>query len=154
MDALTVMRDTPRTPDVRALLLRHFDVMRAGSPAESCHVMDPDALLDRGAVLFAARQKGNVLGVGALAQVGPDHGELKSMHTHSDARGRGVARAILAALLDAARAQGMGRVSLETGSAELFAPARALYAAHGFAECPPFGNYVYDPLSVFMTRTL
>ena len=27
-------------------------------------------------------------------------------------------------------------------------------AAHGFAECPPFGDYVHDPLSVFMTRTL
>ena len=65
-----------------------------------------------------------------------------------------MARAILASLLDEARAQGLTRVSLETGSAEMFAPARALYAAHGFEDCPPFGSYVEDPLSVFMTRTL
>ena len=63
-------------------------------------------------------------------------------------------RAILAALLQAALDQGMERVSLETGSAEVFAPARALYAAHGFEDCPPFGHYTLDPLSVFMTRTL
>ena len=154
MDALTVTRDSPDTGDVRALLLRHFEVMRAGSPEESCHVMEPDTLLERGVVLFAARDGGKVLGVGALAQLDPQHGELKSMHTHADARGRGVARAVLTALMDEARSQGMTRLSLETGTADMFAPARALYTAHGFAECPPFGAYVYDPLSVFMTRTL
>ena len=154
MDALKVVRDTPDSADVRALLMRHFEVMRAGFPEESCHVLDPGALLERGAVLFAARGGDTVLGVGALAQVGPDHGELKSMHTLTEARGRGVGRAILAALLEEARARGMARVSLETGSAEMFTPARALYSAHGFADGPPFGSYVNDPLSVFMTRTL
>ncbi|MEL6808535.1 MAG: GNAT family N-acetyltransferase [Pseudomonadota bacterium] len=154
MDALSVRRDAPDAPDVRALLTRHFELMRASSPEESCHVMQPDALLDRGVVLYAARDGDAVLGVGALADLGAGHGELKSMHTAAEARGRGVARAILSALLDAARANGMTRVSLETGSAKMFAPARALYAAHGFETCPPFGDYVLDPLSVFMTRTL
>ncbi|WP_299727188.1 GNAT family N-acetyltransferase [uncultured Tateyamaria sp.] len=154
MDALNVSRDSPDTADVKALLMRHFALMRAGSPEESCHVLEPDALLERGVALYAARDGDTILGVGALAQLDPDHGELKSMHTSAEARGRGVARAILAALLDAARAQGMTRVSLETGSAEMFAPARALYAAYGFTNCPPFGSYIHDPLSVFMTRTL
>lgn len=154
MDALSVSPDTPETADVRAVLLRHFALMRASSPEESCHVMEPDALLERGAVLYAARAGGQVLGVGALARLGPDHGEIKSMHTTADARGRGVARAILSALLDAARDQGLNRVSLETGTADLFAPARALYVANGFAECPPFGDYKTDPHSVFMTRTV
>jgi len=154
MDALSVSRDTPDSPDVQALLMRNFELMRASSPEESCHVMEPGALLERGAVLFAARADGAVLGVGALAQVEPLHGELKSMHTSAEARRSGVARAILATLLEEARAQGVTRVSLETGSAEMFAPARALYAAHGFVDCPPFGDYILDPLSVFMTRTL
>lgn len=154
MDALIVQRDAPDTPDVQALLLRHFEIMRASSPEESCHVMQPGALLDRGVVLFSARAGDEVLGVGALAALDPRHGELKSMHTVAEARGCGVGRAILSALLDAARAQGITRVSLETGTAGMFAPARALYAVHGFAVCPPFGNYVVDPLSVFMTRTL
>ncbi|WP_299685932.1 GNAT family N-acetyltransferase [uncultured Tateyamaria sp.] len=154
MDALTVTRDTPRTPDVAALLTRHFDLMRSTSPEESCHVMAPDTLSDCGVTLFAAREGDKVLGVGALAVIGPDHGELKSMHTAAEARGKGVARAILAALFDAARAQGLTRLSLETGSAQAFAAARALYEAHGFQDCPPFGDYVLDPLSVFMTRRL
>ena len=154
MVEFSVTPDTPNTADVRALLLRHLELMRASSPEESCHVMEPEALFDRGVVMFAARDPSGLLGVGALAQIDGAHGELKSMHTTAHARGRGVGRAILAALLESARNQGMTRVSLETGAAPLFAPARALYAAQGFTVCPPFGAYVADPLSVFMTRTL
>ena len=154
MDALTIGPDRPDTPDVRALLIRHFDLMRATSPAESCHVMEPDALLDAGATLLAARIRGALVGVGALTEIGGGHGELKSMHTATEARGRGVARALLMALINLAQARGLTRLSLETGSAPDFAPARALYKAHGFEECAPFGTYVLDPLSVFMTRTL
>jgi len=154
MDALAVTPDTPASADVDALLRRHFALMRSQSPAESCHVMEPEALLERDAVLFAARDGDAVLGVGALTVIAPGHGELKSMHTAAEARGRGVGRAVLAALMDAARERGLTRLSLETGSADAFAAARALYAAHGFVECPPFGDYVVDPLSVFMTRTL
>jgi putative acetyltransferase len=61
---------------------------------------------------------------------------------------------VLKELMDKARQRGHTKLSLETGSAELFAPARALYAAHGFAECPPFAKYTRDPLSIFMTRPL
>ncbi|WP_299293786.1 GNAT family N-acetyltransferase [uncultured Tateyamaria sp.] len=152
MADVTVTQDTPGTPDVQALLLRHFDLMRASSPEESCHVMQPDALLDKGAVLFAARDGDVLLGVGALAALDVTHGELKSMHTAAEARGRGVGARILRSLVDHARAAGMQRVSLETGTAEMFAPARALYASHGFEDCAPFGDYQLDPLSVFMTR--
>ncbi|MEM9872108.1 MAG: GNAT family N-acetyltransferase [Pseudomonadota bacterium] len=154
MDALAVAPDTPDTPQVAALLQRHFELMHATSPEESCHVMTPDTLMARGVTLYAARAGEVVLGVGALAVIGPGHGELKSMHTAAEARGRGVARAVLSALFDAARAQSLARLSLETGSAAAFAPARALYEAYGFSYCPPFGSYAEDPLSVFMTRTL
>jgi putative acetyltransferase len=152
--AVSVSQATVDDADVQALLMRHFDLMRASSPKESCHVMRPDALLYRGVLLYVARDSSDVVGVGALAQLDAQHGELKSMHTAAEARGRGVGRAILAALLLAARDQGMTRVSLETGVADMFAPARALYAAHGFEECPPFGAYIPDPLSVFMTCAL
>ena len=141
-------------PAVQALLRQHFHMMRAISPAESCHVMEPEALLERDAVLLAARSGDTLLGVGALTRIAPGHGELKSMHTVSDARGQGVARAVLAGLIEEARALGLSRLSLETGTADVFAPARALYAAHGFVPCAPFGVYVADPLSVFMTRVV
>jgi hypothetical protein len=45
-------------------------------------------------------------------------------------------------------------VSLETGAFAFFAPARALYARHGFVECAPFGDYRPDPASTFTTLAL
>lgn len=145
---------SPSEPEVSAVLLRHHTLMRAGSPEESCHVMDPAALRDAGVRLLAAHAGDKVLGVGGLVVIAPGHGELKSMHTLAEARGRGIGRGILLALLDLGRKIGLARVSLETGTAESFAAARGLYAAHGFTNCPPFGDYKVDPLSVFMTRTL
>ncbi len=117
-------------------------------------MMEPDTLIENDVSLFAARDGEALLGVGALAVIAPGHGELKSMHTAQEARGRGVGRVVLAALLEHAAALNLTQVSLETGSATLFAPARALYVAHGFEFCAPFGGYVEDPLSVFMTRKI
>jgi hypothetical protein len=54
----------------------------------------------------------------------------------------------------AARSLGMSRLSLETGSWPYFQPARALYRSVGFVECAPFGEYVHDPNSVFMSLDL
>ena len=76
------------------------------------------------------------------------------MHTAAAARGRGVAGAMLSHLVATARSRGMSRLSLETGSSDYFAPARALYRRHGFVECPPFADYRPDPYSVFMTLDL
>jgi putative acetyltransferase len=76
------------------------------------------------------------------------------MHTAARHRGKGVGRAILEHILKEAKARGYARISLETGSMEAFAPARALYQRYGFAECPPFGSYKLDPYSTFMTREL
>ncbi len=140
--------------DVVALLMRHMQDMQAESPPESCHVMDPAALFGAGATLLAARSGDKVLGVGALKPLDAQHGELKSMHTAAEARGQGVARAVLRSLIELAQSKGLTRLSLETGTTDLFAPARALYAAQGFEICPPFGEYSLDPLSVFMTRSV
>ncbi|KEJ95421.1 putative acetyltransferase [Pseudosulfitobacter pseudonitzschiae] len=151
---LTITTATADDVQVSALLLRHMQTMQADTPPESCHVMDPETLFGAGAVLLAARDGNAVLGVGALKPLDAQHGELKSMHTAAEARGRGIGKAILCGLMDLARAKDMQRLSLETGTSELFAPARAMYRAQGFEVCPPFGSYHLDPLSVFMTRTL
>ncbi|ASM71043.1 MULTISPECIES: GNAT family N-acetyltransferase [Roseobacteraceae] len=150
----TITTATADDTDVAALLVRHMQMMQAESPPESCHVMDPAALVGTGAVLLAARAGDRVLGVGALKPLDAQHGELKSMHTAAEARGKGIAQALVRGLIDMARTKGLHRLSLETGTTRLFAPARALYAAQGFKECPPFGDYHLDPLSVFMTRTI
>ena len=76
------------------------------------------------------------------------------MHTAEAARRKGAGSAMLRHILAAARAGGLSRLSLETGSWAYFEPARALYARHGFVGCPPFGGYAPDPNSVFMILDL
>jgi putative acetyltransferase len=95
-----------------------------------------------------------VLGVGALKRLSATHGEIKSMHTAEASRRRGVGAAIVRRIIEAARSGGMTRVSLETGSWPYFIAARALYRSQGFVECGPFGDYVPDANSVFMTLDL
>jgi putative acetyltransferase len=144
--------DDPRADDVRALLGRHLAFAASESPPEDVHALDVEALVDPAIAFVACRDpSGRVLGVGAIKDLGGGHGELKSMHTAAEARGLGVGAAVLRHLLGIAREGGWTRVSLETGSMDSFAPARALYARFGFEPCPPFGSYRESPHSVCMT---
>lgn len=95
-----------------------------------------------------------MLGIGAFQRLNDTDAEIKSMHTLPEARGQGLGEMMLLHLLEEARGRGFTQISLETGVTEHFAPARRLYARHGFAPCGPFGSYRRDPHSVFMTRTL
>jgi len=139
---------------VRALLTEHLTTARATSPPCSAHALDIDELRAADLTVWAAWDGEALLGVGALKALSPEHGEIKSMHTARLHRRRGVGDAILLHIVEAARARAMSRLSLETGSAEYFKPARELYRKHGFVECPPFADYVEDPHSVYMTRVL
>lgn len=143
-----------QTWDIADLISRHEDIMRAQTPAESCHAMGADALFASGASIFAARMDATTLGIAALKRLDAAHGEVKSMHTRSDARGLGVGAALLQRVLTEARALGLQRLSLETGSGDTFGAARRLYERHGFSYCGPFADYTHDPLSVFMTQRL
>ncbi len=109
-------------------------------------------MAEAGVRFFAVVDNGDAIAMGALKQLSASHGEVKSMHVRADRRSEGLADAILGHILDAAREAGLTQVSLETGSQEAFAPARAFYSRHGFALCPPFEGYTDDPNSVFMTR--
>jgi putative acetyltransferase len=146
--------DDPRAGDVHALLEAHLAFANATTPPEDVHALDVDALTDPAVTFYSLRADGELLGVGALKQLDPLHGELKSMHTAAAARGRGVARALVAHLLAEARARGYRRVSLETGAGPAFAPALALYAGAGFERCGPFADYAPDRDNTFMTLAL
>ncbi|WP_243058376.1 GNAT family N-acetyltransferase [Nocardioides sp. SR21] len=150
----TITADDPRAADVRALLETHLELMNELSPPEEVHALDVDALGHPSVTFVGYRHAGELLGVGALKDLGDGHGELKSMHTTAAARGRGVGTAIVDHLVGVAAERGMTRLSLETGTPDGFAAARSLYARRGFAECGPFGDYVLSPWSTFMTRSL
>lgn len=155
MSGFVVSAVTGPDPAVEDILQRHHDLMRATSPEESCHVMTGAELRASGAHLFRITDAGGrVVGIGALKPLPGNRVELKSMHTLAEARGQGAAGALLEALLDQARGLNAREVLLETGSAQEFAPARRLYQRAGFTACPPFGDYVEDPLSAFMKKSL
>lgn len=143
---------------IAALLRLHLDEMHQWSPPESVHAMPIERLRQDDVTFWSlwddSGEEPRLAACGALKHLSDDHGELKSMRAHPDYRGKGAGKAMLLHLLDEARARGYTRVSLETGRPEPFLPARRLYESHGFAECRPFADYVEDPFSICMTRTL
>ena len=141
-------------PGVVELLHTHMTRARAETAPGSAHALDLSGLRAPEVTFWSAWEDDAVVGVGALKRLSADHGEIKSMYTAEAARGRGVGSSMLRHIMAAARARGMSRVSLETGSWPYFAPARALYARHGFVECTPFADYQPDSNSVFMTLAL
>ena len=128
--------------------------MHEYSPPESVHALDLEALRHPSITFWTAWEGSDLLGCGALKQLDSTQAELKSMRTASAHLRKGVARAMLRHILAEARARGLRRVNLETGTPAPFAAAQKLYASEGFVECGPFADYVLDPYSLFMTKVL
>ena len=141
-------------PRVIALLSIHVTRARAETGRGSAHALDLTGLQSPDIRFWTAWNGDAVLGIAALKRLSPAHGEVKSMHSAEAARRQGVGSALLRQIIDTARADGMDRLSLETGSWAYFDRARAFYASHGFVECEPFGDYKPDPHSVFMSLDL
>ncbi len=139
-------------PAVVNLLSEHLQSMALHSPPESIHALDLDALRQPAITFWSAWQGEQLKGCCALKQLAADHGEVKSMRTSNASRRQGVGAQMLRHLLAEALRRNYRRLSLETGAAQAFEPAHRLYASFGFSRCGPFGDYVEDPYSVFMTR--
>jgi putative acetyltransferase len=146
--------DDLRSPEIARLLEEHLQDLNLHSPPESVHALDLDELQKPSITFWSVRNDGELMGCGALKELDPTHGEVKSMRTVAAHLRKGVAARLMECILEEAKARGYQRLSLETGSAEAFAPARRLYEQFGFEMCEPFENYVDDPHSVFMTLDL
>jgi putative acetyltransferase len=136
------------------LLRIHLHRARAETAPGSAHALDIAQLRSPDIDFWTIWDDDVLLGFGALKRLSVDHGEVKSMHTAESVRRKGVGSAMLRHIIAAARAGAMSRLSLETGSWEYFRPAREFYEKHGFVECAPFGDYVLDANSVFMSMEL
>lgn len=152
--ALRIVPDDLTDERVLALLQLHLDEMHKWSPACKVHAMPAERLRQKDVSFISAWDGDKLAGCGAIKHLDEHHGELKSMRAAPEYRGRGVGKAILLHLLTVARERGYLRVSLETGRPEPFQAAQNLYRAHGFMECPPFGDYVSDDFSMCMTKVL
>jgi putative acetyltransferase len=137
--------------EIRALLEVHFAGMLASSPPGSCHFLDFDGLNAPDVSFWSIWDGEQLAGCGALKTLSNTHGEIKSMRTDAAHLGKGVGTAMLRHIIAEAKARGMTRLSLETGSTPDFDAAHALYRRHGFTYCDPFGDYVLDPFSRYMT---
>lgn len=141
-------------PEIRALIAGHLEDMHQHSPPESVHALEVDGLRDADVSFWSVWARDELVGCGALKRLDDERGEIKSMRVVDAYRGSGVGQAILDFLVGQARARGMRSLWLETGSPDVFAPARRLYERAGFVVCGPFDGYVEDPYSVFMTKQL
>lgn len=141
----------PTEPPVAALLAASHALMRDLFPPEDNHFLSLDALMAPHIHFYAARDGATVLGTGALAAMA-GYGEVKSMFVAPEARGRGVARALLRQIEDQARALHLPLLRLETG--DTLTAAHRLYRSFGFHDRGPFGDYSANQTNVFMEKKL
>ena len=151
---MNIISDDLTHPAVLALLDEHLADMHAYSPPESVHALDHDELRAPDVAFWTAWEGEELLGCGALKELDAKHGEIKSMRTSRNQLRKGVAAAMLEHIVSVARERGYERLSLETGSGGPFDAALRFYEKHGFDYCEPFGDYVVDPFSRFMTLSL
>ena len=141
-------------PQTRELLHLHLAGMHANSPPGRVFALDLSGLEQPEVAVWTAWCGGRVAGIAALRDLGDGSGELKSMRTHPDFLRRGVAAALLEHIIDVARARGMSRLSLETGSGPAFEPALALYRRRGFVDGEAFGQYQRSAFNQFLHLSL
>lgn len=147
----TIAVESAERDDVRALLDAAWSWSAELYPPESRHGLDLAAYARPEVTLLVAREGGVALGCGAYQLQGDGSAEVKSMFVVPEAQGRGIGRAILAAIEDALCGR-VGMLRLETGVRQ---PAAIhLYERAGFGRRGPFGSYCDDPLSVFMEKPL
>lgn len=151
---MKIRLDDLRGPEIKALLEDHLRFAALHSPPESVHALDLDGLKKPGITFWTVWEGDELLGCGAIKELDAGHAEVKSMKTSPEHLRKGVASAALGHIIAEARRRNYNRLSLETGSVEAFAPARAMYARFGFTECGPFADYGEDPYSTFMTKAL
>jgi len=154
MSQLRIRQDKLTGRKVADLLREHIREMYEITPAQSVHALDLRALRSPEITFWSAWEGRELVGCGALKELDPARGEIKSMRTVPAHRGKGVASKILAHIIEEARRRGYRELSLETGSPKEFLPARALYERYGFTYCGPFADYTVDPNSVYMTKRL
>jgi putative acetyltransferase len=147
---LVIRKEDLSSDTVRSLVRLHLEGMHAHSPPGSVFALDLSGLMAPEVTLWAAWHSDKIAGIGALKDLGGRLGELKSMRTHPDFLRRGVAAAVLEHIIAVAKARGMKRLSLETGSGAYFEPALTLYRRRGFAGGDEFADYTRTAFNQFL----
>lgn len=150
---MKIGQDDPKAPHVADLLAHHLEELRSVM-GEHAQALDASGLSAESVTFWTAWHDDVLAGFGALKQLDATHGEVKSMRAAPAVRRTGAGRAILDHIIAEARKRGYVRLTLETGTAPLHAPAVALYRSAGFVSCEPFANYEASPHNQFMRLEL
>lgn len=134
----------------RRLLAIHLAGMHASSPPGSVYALDLSGLQTPDVTVWSVWQGDEIVGIGALKRLGDGGGEVKSMRTHPDHLRKGVAALLLEHIVAEAKARGLTRLSLETGSGPAFDPALALYRKRGFVDGEAFSDYQRSAFNQFL----
>jgi putative acetyltransferase len=132
------------------LLALHLAEMHANSPPDSVYALDLSGLKAPDITVWSVWEGDEVVGIGALKELGNGSGEVKSMRTHPDHLRRGVATLLLDHIATEAKLRGLTRLSLETGSGPAFEPALALYRKYGFVDGEAFSDYEPSAFNQFL----
>jgi putative acetyltransferase len=124
--------------------------MHEASPPGTVYALDLSGLQQPSISFFTVWEDDELLGCGAIKQLDPRSGELKSMRVTARHLRRGAGKAMLEHLLELARDRGYTRVSLETGSGDAFEPALRLYRRYGFVNGAAFGDYAASEFNQFL----
>jgi len=144
-DSIAIVRAELAAPVSRALI-EALNAELTGAYAEpgATHFqLDPEEVADGRGAFLVVHWNGEPVGCGALRRLETGTAELKRMYIAPAVRGRGLGRRLLEALEAEARALGVRRLVLETGTRQI--AALALYRAAGFSPIPLFGEYLRSP---------
>jgi putative acetyltransferase len=149
-----IVLDDLSGPEIATFLDEHVQEMRSITPLESKYALDLDGLRKPEIMFWSVTDGDTLVGCGAIKRLSPGHAELKSMRTAPTRKRSGIGSLLLKHIITEARQRGFTRLSLETGTAEFFLPARKLYEKFGFGYCRPFADYQPSPHNIFMTRAI
>ena len=141
----------PHHPEITAILGQSYKMMQSLYETHENHSLSIDELCQKDVRFLGAKTKESYIGCAALA-LREGYGEIKSMFADPNHRGNGVGKALMGALEAEAIKHKLPHLKLETGA--LLKEAVGLYARLGFQVCGPFGEYIDDGVSLFMSKTL
>ncbi|GAA2239392.1 GNAT family N-acetyltransferase [Herbiconiux moechotypicola] len=149
---VTVAREHFDSPDAAALRQAQRDELDARYGRDD-HEPGEKPTADSVPVFLVARTlEGVAVGCGGLRPLAGGGAEVKRMFVAASVRGTGVATAVLRALEEEARAMGLDRLLLETGTEQ--PDAMRFYEREGYTRIPNFGVYAGSEISVCYERTI
>ncbi|HUR40464.1 MAG TPA: GNAT family N-acetyltransferase [Verrucomicrobiae bacterium] len=152
--SVNVRQDDLSSAEVHALIAEHLSGMHSNSPPGHVNALAIKNLQAPSVTFWTAWVDGSLCGCGALKELDPLTGEVKSMRTRAAFLRSGVGQAILDEIVRTARQRGYSRLLLETGTGPAFEPAHGLYRRNGFEWTGAFGEYTSTDFNVFMTKDL